>query len=124
MKTFGIPQNTLNRIAELNRELRDKYDDADRADKELFDRLMEYNQDPLRKEMFNFINELSLEQKAALSALVWIGRGDFADFDSANDYAKGLVGDGTANYLGAKPLFKYIPDGIFALKTLGFSFTN
>ncbi len=117
MKSLNVSLKTVARIAELNKEYREKYEKSESTSGKInTDRVLEAISDPLRAEMHKLIDELSLEQKQELSALVWMGRGDFDDFESAFEYAKTLAGRGTANYLEAKPLFEYIPDGIATLE--------
>lgn len=124
MKTLAISLATINRIAELNQKYRDKYTQPEGFHTLDTDKFLEAIDDPLRTEMHNLIDDLPLNQKQELSAIVWLGRGDFADFDSAYNHAKGFSGDTTATYLAPKPLHKYIPDGITALKIKGISIND
>lgn len=124
MKTLTIPLNTITRIAELNKEYRDKYAQSEGFRSIDSDQFLKAINDPLREEMHNLINDLPLNQKQELSAVVLLGRGDFSDFDSAYKHSKGFDGETTAMYLEAKPLYKYIPDGIAALENEGISIND
>ncbi|MDE2361810.1 MAG: DUF3775 domain-containing protein [Hyphomicrobiales bacterium] len=64
---------------------------------------------PVRRELRSFIAALDMDEKDALVALAWIGRGDFdaADWRAAVEEAKGRRGTSVANYLLEMPL---LPD--------------
>ena len=68
--------------------------------------------------MHRLINDLSLEQKKELSAIVWLGRGDYDSFEDAMENADSVVGDGqgTAGYLEGTDLAANISRGIDKLK--------
>jgi hypothetical protein len=128
MKTLQISLKILNRLVELNRIIRSKSDEraaartiGDTNFRKLpsTDEIIDYILSPEVVEVTDTINNLSKIEKKELSAIIWIGRGDFDDFDTAFNYAEGLVGPGTGNYLRAKPLYEYIPDGIATIRAKG-----
>lgn len=115
---------TLHRIAELNKEWREKYRSKPGIQEvPPVEGIITAITDPIRMEMHQLINTLPQNQKDELSAIVWLGRGDFADFETAIDYATRFHGEDAGSYLGAKPLFKYIPEGVEALRAEGIVFS-
>ncbi len=80
---------------------------------------------PKRNQLYELLSGLSAEQKQELSALTWLGRGDFseegeAEFDRALQHARGFNGTDTAEYLIGKPLHTYLPLGLDRLKQFGY----
>lgn len=119
MKTLEISLETLNRLIDIKNEIMDKYPEREGFNKIDTDEMMRFFQEPLRDDFRKVIADLSQNQKRELSAIVWLGRGDFDDFQSAYDYAKGFDGQDTASYLEGKPLQEYISKGIAALREEG-----
>lgn len=125
MKTVTISLKTVNRIVELSKECSEKDKSFSKEfHQKTFEEVLEDISEPLSKEMHKLIDSLPLNQKQELEALVWLGRGDFNSFESAYEQAKLSRGEGTASYLGAKPLYKYIPLGITLLQSEGISIDN
>lgn len=119
MKTLEISLETLFRLIEIKEEIKNKYPDREGFNKIDVDRLIAFSKEPLRRDFYQIINDLSQNQKRELSAIVWRGRGDFADFETAYEHAASFDGENTASYLEGKPLKKYIQQGISAVRSEG-----
>ena len=83
--------------------------------------LAAHHDDPTYNELKNMINELEPDQQVQLTALMWLGRGDY----SASEWSEALQQSGdswnenTADYLIGKPLLSnYLQEG---LALLGYS---
>lgn len=63
--------------------------------------LIDAADDPTEQELKSFIVGLNEDERAALVALVWIGRGDFEpeEYDAAMEQARARRGASTARYL-------------------------
>lgn len=73
--------------------------------------------DGTERELTSFIRNLNDDEKAALVALMWIGRDTFDDYDEAYETAKQEAIGPTEKYLMGIPLLAdYLED---ALETLG-----
>jgi hypothetical protein len=84
------------------------------------EKLLEYLNDPLRDELKSLITGLSDQEKAELSALAWVGRGDdpSRDFEDWLEYAKSFDQDNTFNYLsGIANLGGYLEEGLEQVKS-------
>jgi hypothetical protein len=76
------------------------------ADDGMTDVLEDKRDDPVRRELVEYINGLNVDEKAAVLAMAWIGRGtyDKAEWDEAFRTAQGEVNGRTAQYLLGLPL--------------------
>nr|WP_319248629.1 DUF3775 domain-containing protein [uncultured Celeribacter sp.] len=73
--------------------------------------------DETGRELSSFIRNLNDDEKAALVAIMWIGRDTFDDYDEAFETAKAEAVGPTERYLMGIPLLgDYLEDG---LETLG-----
>ncbi|MFZ1218114.1 MAG: DUF3775 domain-containing protein [Chthoniobacterales bacterium] len=85
-----LTQNTLNKIIDLSRQL-----DAENAKRHPPGQLVALHEleaedlqaTPTEMELITLIELLSIEEKAELEALYWLGRGDFDDFKRARAHA-------------------------------------
>ena len=76
------------------------------ADDGMTDVLEDKRDDPVRRELLEYINGLNVDEKAALLAMAWIGRGtyDKAEWSEAFRTAQAEVSGRTADYLLGLPL--------------------
>lgn len=58
--------------------------------------------DVASERLISRIENLSDQARGELAALMWLGREDFSDFDSALKYAQRSAGAGDSRYLAAK----------------------
>jgi hypothetical protein len=119
MKNLNISLNTINRVVELHQAISEtEAVSAGTVNLTPVARLKMSLVNPQKRAFHKFINELSLEEKRELSALVWIGQGLCDSFESAYKNAKAVAGDGdgTAFYLEGKDLARYIPKAIDKLE--------
>ncbi len=121
MKNLTITEEKITNIIEENRKSNEW--DKMSSNETPVDQLRHHFKNPGALKFSELVNDLSLEEKKELSALFWLGRGDFANFKSAYENANRVVGDGklTAHYLGGKDLSKYIPKSFINLSEEGIS---
>jgi hypothetical protein len=76
------------------------------SDDGMTDVLEDKRVDPVRRELVAFINGLNIDERCALVALAWIGRGTFdkTEFEAAFKQAHSEHGTRTAQYLLGLPL--------------------
>ena len=76
------------------------------ADDGMTDVLEDTDSDPVRRELVAFINDMNVDERAALVALAWVGRGtyDKAEWKEAYRVAKSEANNRTAEYLLGLPL--------------------
>jgi hypothetical protein len=85
----------------------------DFSDDWYFKVLASFKDDLTFQELKSNIKDLEPDQQAALVALLWIGRGDFDNWDSAFSEAQRNWNSQTAEYLLTKPLLPdYLEDGL------------
>lgn len=120
MKNLQISRTIIDHLIELNNAVRE-LDNSEEGFNSLpsGEEVLKYVTDPRRLEMHKIINTLPQEEKDELSAIMWVGRGDFAGFDDAMAHASGFHGENAGSYLGAKPLGKYLPEGLEILEAEG-----
>jgi hypothetical protein len=88
-------------------------DPEDFSDDWYYEVLADYKDDLTLQEITTNINDLEPDQQAALVALLWIGRGDFEDWDSAFAEAQRSWNKRTAEYLMTKPLLAdFLEEGL------------
>lgn len=74
------------------------------TDSDMSDILSDGKNDVTQQELSDAINGLNEDQQRELTALVWLGRGDFGTWEEALAAAKDRDADRTAEYLMAIPL--------------------
>lgn len=99
-------RNIVNHAREFQTEASMEPDAAPEtlADDQAFDRLTEWHGDERFIELKNLIEDLEPDQQQILVALMWLGRGDYDDWEEALAYAGEASGVATADYLIATPL--------------------
>lgn len=121
-----IEERTVREIADVAEKFREKHEEPKDSSEmvlgseEAQEKLMDYLNDPLRDELKSLITGLSDQEKAELSALAWVGRGDnpSRNFEDWVEYAKGFDQDNTFNYLsGIANLGGYLEEGLGQLKS-------
>ena len=123
MRTLHIKRETLEELGRLKKQLREKYARPEGEDYKFdVDRHMQWIMDPLQTELNAILKSFDTEQRREMSALMWMGRGDFESYDDAYNYAKDFDNqpEQFVVYVKEKPLFEYIPAGIEALENEGF----
>lgn len=118
MKTLKITRERLNRIVELDEEIRQKHvhkDDLITA----VEKMMAWSTDTVRKDFQDFINDLSVEEKRELSAIVYLGRGDFRNFNEAYEHATGFDNDAVSAPDYFQVLSVTIPAGVASVEKEG-----
>lgn len=65
-----------------------------------------------RTKLVEILKALSPSQRKELLALMFVGRGDTADFSAALEQASLVSDDGDVAYLAAKPLQRFLPAAI------------
>jgi Xaa-Pro aminopeptidase len=81
------------------------------------DVLEDKRSDPTARELAAFINAMNVDERAALVALAWIGRGtyDKGEWGEALDLARNEHGERTAQYLLGLPLLgDYLEEALAA----------
>lgn len=67
---------------------------------------------PEKRRLLGFLQDLPVETQREVMALCWFGRGDFDDYEEAQEHAKGMGRDSIAGYLtGKAPLDQYLLKG-------------
>jgi Xaa-Pro aminopeptidase len=87
------------------------------SDDGMIDVLEDKRSDPTARELAAFINAMNVDERAALVALAWIGRGtyDKGEWDEALDLARNEHGARTAHYLLGLPLLgDYLEEALSA----------
>lgn len=92
-------------------------DDADSASEPIDGsseaQLERWSGDPEYLELKSAIEDLEPDQQSTLVALMWLGRGDYDDWEAALEYANEASGVTTADYLIATPLLAdYLEEGL------------
>lgn len=85
------------------------------AEDEMLEVLEDYGDDATREEVEAFIDALNVDERYALVALAWIGRGSFTkeEWHEALREARHAHNDRTAEYLLGMPLLgDYLADGL------------
>lgn len=78
----------------------------------------EESEDMTEDELRSLINDLNVDEAAALVALAWIGRGDYSgdEWDDALAAARGRANTRTADYLLGMPLLgEWLEEGLEAV---------
>jgi hypothetical protein len=82
-------------------------------DDQAFERLTQWHGDERYLELKTAIEDLEPDQQRVLVALMWLGRGDFDDWNEALASAEEASGVSTADYLIATPLLAdYLDEGL------------
>jgi hypothetical protein len=115
-----IPLSTVGWIILKAREFDVKADDTSdgEGDTDEGSVLQDRNDDPTEAELRSWINDLTDTQKAELTALMWLGRGDgdAGDFPALVDEARGRRRVRTSAYLLGEPMLAdYLEEGLEAL---------
>jgi hypothetical protein len=79
--------------------------------------IADHADDPVQLELQSFINDLNVDDKCELVALMWVGRGDFSSDDWANALAvaRARSAGQTASYLlGTPQLADFLAEGLAA----------
>ena len=87
------------------------------SDDGMTDVLEDKRSDPTARELIAFINSMNVDERAALVALAWIGRGtyDKSEWDEALDLARNEHSERTAQYLLGLPLLgDYLEEALSA----------
>jgi hypothetical protein len=87
------------------------------SDDGMTDVLEDKRSDPTARELVAFINGMNVDERAALVALAWIGRGTYeaGEWDEALDLARNEHGERTAQYLLSLPLLgDYLEEALSA----------
>lgn len=77
------------------------------------------SRDPYKEELSTFISNLSDDEQIELTALAWMGRGDFTrdDWEDGLDTARDRHNERTADYLMGIPLLPdYLAEGLAAFE--------
>ena len=77
--------------------------------------LQDYRSDPTCHELKSFIDDLNDDERCALVALMWVGRGTYGteDWQEAVDEARRSTGRSTAGYLLGVPLLAdFLEEGL------------
>lgn len=87
------------------------------SDDDMRDVLMSTPDDPVRRELMEYIARLDVEEQVHLVALAWLGRGtyDLSEWHDAVETARGEHNNRTAHYLLGLPLLgDYLEEGLSA----------
>jgi hypothetical protein len=125
MANLPISAETVSYVISLARDIENALPEAnaddgenhrgEAADPEL---ITEHEYDTLYQELRGFLETLSDEELAALTAILWIGRGtyDADDFDAAYAEASSLDASRAPSYLlSSELLAEYLSEGMSAL---------
>lgn len=108
--TLKITREKLNAIAEFDKEISERHDEKSSLISAI-ESVVAYSTDTSKKDLQDAIGELSVEERRELSAIIWLGRGDFPNFESAYDHAKAFDDNAVAGHY-FEGVAEYIPAGI------------
>lgn len=109
-KTLEITREKLSAIVEFDTEISERHDEKSSLIA-IIESVAAYSTDTSKKDLQDAINELSVEEKRELSAIIWLGRSDYANFEAAYEHAKGFDKDAAAAHY-FEGIAEYIPAGI------------
>lgn len=109
-KTLEITREKLNAIAEFDQEISERHDEKSSIISAI-ESVVAYSTDTSKKDLQDTVSELSVEERRELSALIWLGRDDYTDFESAYDHAKRFDQNAVASHY-FEGIAEYIPAGI------------
>lgn len=109
-KTLGITREKLNAIAEFDQEISERHDEK-KSIISAIESVVAYSTDTSKKDLQDAVGELSLEERRELSAIIWLGRGDYADFETAYNRAVEFDQNAAAAHY-FEGIAEYIPAGI------------
>ncbi|MBV9241777.1 MAG: DUF3775 domain-containing protein [Acidobacteria bacterium] len=75
-----------------------------------------YINEPALREQGQVLKSLDVEAFRDLLAIFWLGRGDYADFCTAFEHAKGFSADEARKYLRGRRLNENLSAGLVALE--------
>ena len=117
MKTLEITREKLQAITEFDKEISERHDEKPGL-MSAIESVVAYSTDTSKNDLQDTIGELSTEEKRELSAIIWLGRGDYPDFQAAYARAKEFDQDAAAHYF--EEIAEYIPAGIAAAEKEGY----
>jgi hypothetical protein len=110
---MNISIDTVDKVIQLAEAYRASQPPPSREPVRLFSGKTSLTPHPTRVSLYKFIDGLPDEQKHELSAIAWLGRGDFDDFDEAVKHSQTHSPQTTASYWIAKrDLAGYLRDGV------------
>lgn len=109
-KTLKITREKLQAITEFDQEISERHDKKSGIISAI-ESVVAYSTDTSKKDLQDAVSELSIEERRELSAIIWLGRGDYANFEAAYEHAGEFDQNAAAPHY-FEGIAEYIPAGI------------
>lgn len=110
IKTLEITREKLQAIAEFDKEISERHVEENSLISAI-ESVVAYSTDTSRKDLQDAVNDLSVEERRELLSIIWLGGGNYANYEEAYQNAGELDTNAAPSHY-FEGTAEYIPTGV------------